>query len=81
MRSKHSRIRQIIYAIAMPTGVALVGMLLGCVQPANTLSAPGFPRASRRVVPQAETLFQPSSSSGKNARFEVAWIRPREAEK
>ncbi len=43
MRAPTSIVRQIFYAVAMPTGIALVGMLLGCANHEGGRSAQVVP--------------------------------------
>lgn len=68
MRPPTSIARQILYAAAMTTGIALMGMLAGCALPESTLSAPGFPHASRRYVPRTEPTIEQVSTSWSDAR-------------
>jgi hypothetical protein len=64
--------RQILYAAAMTTGIALMGMLAGCTRPESALAAPGFPHASRRYAPRTETTTE---------RVSTSWSDPRPVEK
>ena len=72
MRPPTSIARQILYAAAMTTGIALMGMLAGCALPESTLSAPGFPHASRRYVTRTEPTIE---------RVSTSWSDPRPVEK
>jgi hypothetical protein len=68
MRTPASTTRQILYAAAMTTGIALMGLLAGCASPESTLSAPGFPHASRHYAPRPETTIERVSTSWSDAR-------------
>jgi hypothetical protein len=68
MRPPTSIARQILYAAAMTTGIALMGMLAGCALPESTLSAPGFPHASRHYVPKTEPTTERVSNSWSDIR-------------
>lgn len=68
MRPPTSIARQILYAAAMTTGIALMGMLAGCARPESTLSASGFPHASRRYVPRTEPSTERVSTSWSDTR-------------
>lgn len=67
MRAPTSIARQIFYAVAMPTGIALVGMLLGCahheggrsaqVVPADEGTAGSRDQAQRPMTLARLTLF------------------------
>jgi uncharacterized lipoprotein YajG len=72
MRPPTSIARQLLYAAAMTTGIALMGLLAGCNRPQSTLSAPGFPHASRRYVPSTQPTTELVS---------ISWSDPRPAEK
>lgn len=68
MRPPTSIARQILYAAAMTTGIALMGMLAGCVRPEATLSASGFPHASRRYVSRMEPTTERVSTGWSDTR-------------
>ena len=93
MRPPTSIARQILYAAAMTTGIALMGMLAGCALPESTLSAPGFPHASRRAmpIPEPEPATELVAASSSNTRLpvkklatevllEAMWIQPKAVE-
>jgi hypothetical protein len=71
MRPPTSIARQILYAAAMTTGIALMGMLAGCTRP-EPLSASGFPHASRHYVTRTEPTYE---------RVSTSWSDPRLVEK
>ena len=68
MRPPTSIARQLLYAAAMTTGIALMGMLAGCATPESTLSAPGFPHASRRYVTRTEPTLERVSTGWSDTR-------------
>jgi basic membrane lipoprotein Med (substrate-binding protein (PBP1-ABC) superfamily) len=68
MRPPTSIARQLLYAAAMTTGIALMGMLAGCALPETVLAAPGFPHASRRYVSRTEPTTQRASTSWSDTR-------------
>jgi hypothetical protein len=68
----------------MLTGAVLVGLQFGCDQPQTTLSAPGFPHASRQSGRPTEAAPIEAPPSGSNpggaaqaAMVEIRWIQPR----
>ncbi len=67
-----STARQLLYAAAMTTGIALMGLLAGCTRPETSLSASGFPHASRRYVARTEPTFE---------RVSTSWSEPHPVEK
>jgi hypothetical protein len=87
MRTPASTTRQILYAAAMTTGIALMGMLAGCTRPETVLAAPGFPHASRRYTPTTETTTERVSNGWSDVRpvekkaasgvlLEALWTKP-----
>lgn len=92
MTPPNSIARQILYAAAMTTGIALMGMLAGCALPESTLSAPGFPHASRRIAPTKEPTIERVSTGWSDTRLpvkkvasdvllEAMWIKPQAVER
>lgn len=55
MSFRNETLRRVVYALAMLTGVALVGMQFGCAQPLTTLRASRFPCAGRWIEPEAKS--------------------------
>ena len=87
MTPTSSTTRQLFYAAALTTGIALMGMLAGCALPESTLAAPGFPHASRRTPPTTEPTIERVSTSSSDTRlpmkkvasaalFEAVWTSP-----
>jgi hypothetical protein len=83
--------RQILYAAALTTGIALMGILAGCARPESALAAPGFPHASRRAMPTMEPTTERASLAGPGLRpsakavsqaalFEAMWLQPQAGE-
>lgn len=68
MRLPTSIDRQIFYAVAMTTGIALMGVLAGCARPGSTLAAPGFPHASRCYLPRTEPATERVSTGWSDTR-------------
>ncbi len=76
MRPTATITRQVLYAAALTTGIALMGMLAGCAQPQSKLSAPGFPHASRRYVPSPEPTLERVSTGWSESRPAVKKVAP-----
>lgn len=89
MGPRTSILRGVFFGVAMPTAIALVGMLLGCAQPQAVLPAPGVsanPELARaaqgdsgdtRVSIHLQHLAPPSKSP--SDAVHIAWLRPQKA--
>ena len=92
MNSQNEAIRRVaLWAALMTTAVALVGLQFGCDRPATTLSAPGFPHASRQNRPDETIVLAATPAGGMSslatapattqAKLDIHWIEPRSPEK
>lgn len=92
MKQLNPRTRNLILAAAMPLGIAMVSMLLGCNKPMAMTSAPGVP-ASQGTVKASKTdngntkieiqvkHLAPPSKVASDASVYVVWLQPREGAK
>ena len=65
MIARNKTLRRIVYAIALLTGVVLVGSQFGCAQPITSLRSSGFPCAGPWTEPQAKSGLEARLTLGR----------------
>lgn len=85
MRSRAAVLRQVTFWLtAFTGGLALMASQIGCIRPSTVLSAPGFPRASRRSPLQAEVAnnrMEPAEAGSPALTTDSLWRQSRSVAK
>lgn len=82
MSLRNETLRRIAYAMAMLTGVVLVGTQFGCIRSSTFLHTPGFPHAGRwaeSLEAPAAQVGGPLSDASSSLVAPLYWTSPRPA--